>query len=170
MPCTFECVMQFIIGRASPSSTTPRAAVAMLLCANAATPTAGLFAASLIDCSPSPAPYWSGKHCLIPNSARRSPHKPNNPFVRSELTSLRPDLPLGRAPRASAVQDAATRHRRLAPARSVLDSASTVLCSICREVQPIPPASGVTAPLNSSLTIGRKSGSRSRSVRACWGL
>jgi hypothetical protein len=107
---------------------------------------------------------------LIPNSARRSKHKPDNPFVRSEPTSLRPDLPLGRAPRASAVQDAAKRHRRLAPAGSVLDSASTVLCSICREVQPIPPASGVTAPLNSSLTIGRKSGSRSRSVRACWGL
>src|SRR3984893_18140547 len=82
MPRTFECVMQFIIGRASPSSTTPRAAAAMLLCANAATPTAGLSAASLIDCSPSPAPYWSGKHCLIPNSATPSKHKPDNPFVR----------------------------------------------------------------------------------------
>ena len=40
-----------------------------------------------------------------------------------------------RAPRASAVQDAAKRHRRYAPARSVLDSASTVLFFVSREAQ-----------------------------------
>ena len=49
------------------------------------------------------------------------------PFVRPEPTSLRPDLPIPTAPRASAVQDAAVRHRRSAPARSVLDRVSTVL-------------------------------------------
>ena len=35
-----------------------------------------------------------------------------HPFVRSKPPSLRPDLPIGRAPRASVVQDAAPRHRR----------------------------------------------------------
>ena len=40
--------------------------------------------------------------------------------------------PLSRAPRASAVQEAAQRHR-CEPARSVLDGASTVLCSSGRE-------------------------------------
>ena len=75
MPRTFECVMQFTIGRASPSSTTARAAAAMLLCANAATPTAGLFAASLIDCSPSPAPYCptSGLWSFGQRESRRNP-------------------------------------------------------------------------------------------------
>jgi len=48
-------------------------------------------------------------------------------LVRLQPTSLRPDPPLSRASRASAVQEAAQRHRRRTPARSVLDSASTVL-------------------------------------------
>jgi len=48
-----------------------------------------------------------------------------HPFVRLS-TSLRPDLPGGRAPSASVVPDAAPRHQR-EPARSVLDDASTVL-------------------------------------------
>src|ERR671912_853573 len=56
-----------------------------------------------------------------------------HPSVRPKPTSFRPDLPLGRAPRASAVQEAAQRPRRPAPARSVLDGASTVLGSSGRE-------------------------------------
>ncbi len=44
--------------------------------------------------------------------------------------SLRPDLPIGRAPRAAAVKDAAGNAAAPAkPARSVLDRASTVLSS-----------------------------------------
>ena len=71
--------------------------------------------------------------------------------------SLRPDLLEKTAPRASPVQDAAKRHRRLAPARSVLDSASTVRC--CRQVGwlILPDAGGVTAPPGFRLQAGRKS-------------
>ena len=49
------------IGRASPSSTTPRAAAATTPCARAATPTAVPFAASPTGCSASPASCCSGK-------------------------------------------------------------------------------------------------------------
>jgi len=42
---------------------------------------------------------------------------------------------MGGAPRASAVQEAAQRPRRGAPARSVLDGASTALCSMRRGAQ-----------------------------------
>lgn len=57
-------------------------------------------------------------------------------LIRLEATCLagswsRPAC--SRAPRASAVQEAAKRHRRAAPARSVLDSANTALCSTGRE-------------------------------------
>ncbi|WP_291695949.1 hypothetical protein, partial [Bradyrhizobium sp.] len=61
-------------------------------------------------------------------------------------------------PRASTVQDAAKRHRRLAPARSVLDSCEHgAMLSAGRVAFIIADAGGVTAPPRFLLPMGRKS-------------
>ena len=77
-----------------------------------------------------------------------------NSSTVATISSSRP--PLGRVPRASAVQEAAQRHRR-EPARSVLDGASTVLCSTDRDNALYAWAQRHISTRNEHLTAGRKS-------------
>ena len=114
------------IGRGQPSRTTPRAAVATPLCASAVIPMAAPSVASRTDSCRWHVSSCSDRRCSILIAANQRRHELRHPFVRLTSTSLRPDLPGGRAPSASVVPDAAPRHRR-EPARSVLDDASTVL-------------------------------------------
>src|SRR4051812_39810270 len=117
-----------------------QAAAATTPCARVATPTAAPCAVSPVGCSGSPASCCNDGSCSTPITARqRQPEFKPYPSVRLKLTSFRPDLPVGRAPRASAVQEAAQRPRRSAPARSVLDGASTALGSSGREGSVPPP-------------------------------
>src|SRR3954447_1214692 len=100
--------------------------------ARAVTATAGPCAVSPTGCSGSHVSCCSGRCYSTPTTARQQRRRSERSLSSTgpDILSSRPTL--GRAPRASAVQEAAQRHWRK-PARSVLDSGSTVLHSTGRE-------------------------------------
>ena len=110
------------------SKTIPMSTTVTLPYVNAATHTAAPSVVSLIGCSDSHAPCSNATQYSIQITARQWSHN-QTPSLCSTEHDISPSRPAtGRAPRAGDVQDAASRHRRRAPARSVLDIASTVLC------------------------------------------
>ncbi|MDQ5852574.1 MAG: hypothetical protein M3380_11005, partial [Chloroflexota bacterium] len=86
----------------------------------------------MIDCSGMPASCSNGECYATPTTARRQRRRSERSFssTGTDIPSSGPTL--GRALRANAVQEAAQRPWRK-PARSVLDSESTVLRSTGRE-------------------------------------
>ena len=135
--------MQSIIGRALQPNTISRAtAAATSLCASGATPTAVPFEASLTGYLPSLtplAPTCNAKRCLIPTSARRRSIKAPRSLSSIRAESL-VDLRIGKRRAQALSKMPAKRHRRYAPARSILDSASTVLCRLVGRLSPPWPA------------------------------
>jgi hypothetical protein len=117
---------------ASPCSTTPRAVPATRRYGHVATRMVAPCVASPTGCSGSPASCCNARPCSIPSTARRLRRRQRASLGSTAATIPSSRPPLGGAPRASAVQEAAQRHRR-EPARRVLDGASTVLCSTARE-------------------------------------
>jgi hypothetical protein len=151
MPATSGSRTRSIIGRAWPSNTTSPVAAAMPHCGDEAIATA-------VPCAPSstascrwPVPCWDGTVCSTPPTRLGRPSLRESsvpiPLFDRRRPSLRPDLPIGRAPRAAAVRDAAREAAAPAkPARSVLDRASKVLSFGRRDNRGSTPLCGVTAP------------------------
>src|SRR3954454_8267377 len=87
------------------------------------------------DCSGWPASCFNGECYSTPTMVRQQRRRSQRSLssTGTDIPSSRPTF--GRAPRASAVREAAQRHWRK-PARNVLDSGSTVLRSTGREGAP----------------------------------
>src|SRR3954463_13946218 len=107
------------------------------------------------DCSGWPASCFNGECYSTPTMVRQQRRRSQRSLssTGTDIPSSRPTF--GRAPRASAVREAAQRHWRQ-PARNVLDSGSTVLRSTGREGTPHASKRRCFAK-HSNLITGRKS-------------
>src|SRR3954454_22704019 len=107
------------------------------------------------DCSGWPASCFNGECYSTPTMVRQQRRRSQRSLssTGTDIPSSRPTF--GRAPRASAVREAAQRHWRK-PARNVLDSGSTVLRSTGREGTPHASKRRCFAK-HSNLITGRKS-------------
>src|SRR4051812_10829752 len=107
------------------------------------------------DCSGWPASCFNGECYSTPTMVRQQRRRSQRSLssTGTDIPSSRPTF--GRAPRASAVREAAQRHWRQ-PARNVLDSGSTVLRSTGREGAPHASKRRCFAK-HSNLITGRKS-------------
>src|SRR4051794_25575798 len=112
-------------------------------------------AVSPTDCSGLPASCFNGECYSTPTMVRQQRRRSQRSLssTGTDIPSSRPTF--GRAPRASAVREAAQRHWRK-PARNVLDSGSTVLRSTGREGTPHASKRRCFAK-HSNLITGRKS-------------
>src|SRR4029077_4390277 len=147
--------------RVSQPSTTLSAAAAIPRCASAATATAVPCAPPPTACCRWPAPCSNSRRCSTPTTRFATPpareHPSVIPLFDRKQPSLHPDLPLGRAPRAAAVKDAAANAAASAePAQSVLDRASTVL-PFALEALRHRVSRGVTPPLFFAWPFGGRS-------------
>ena len=131
-PCAMQPIrdyaMRCFTGRGLLSRTMPTSEGVTANCVNAATRMAAPSVVSPIGCLGSLASCSSGKQYSILSTVD-SEAVNQHPSLCSAEYDIPPSRPAsGKAPRAGVVQDAAKRHRRRAPARSVLDIASTALC------------------------------------------
>src|SRR5688500_2560048 len=114
------------------------------------------------DCSGLPVSCFNGECYSTPTMVRRQRRRSQRSLssTRTDIPSSRPTF--GKAPRASAVREAAQRHWHK-PARNVLGSGSTVLRSTGREGAPHDSKRRCFVK-HSNLITGRKS-HHSRSLR-----